>query len=193
MTCHRQDGDILVRPLSLDDAPALHQAVRNSISSLSQWLPWCHAAYSLSDAEGWVAHCVDAWERRAEFPLGIFSSKSGEVLGGAGLNHINHVHRSANLGYWVGEPHCGKGVATRAAALAAAIGFEDLEFVRLEIVTLSRNLASRRVAAKLGATCEAEARNRLMFQGKPATAVVYSLIPGDMAANIGLVQELRIS
>jgi RimJ/RimL family protein N-acetyltransferase len=183
MTYHRHDGDILVRPLTIEDAPALHQAVRSSIGSLSYWLPWCHSAYSLSDAEAWVAHCIGAWEHRAEFPLGIFSSNSGDILGGAGLNHVNHVHRSANVGYWVGEPHCGKGVATRAVALAVSIGFEDLELVRLEIVALSQNQASQRVAEKLGATCEGVARNRLMFQGKPATAVVYSLIPGDMAAK----------
>jgi RimJ/RimL family protein N-acetyltransferase len=41
-----------------------------------------------------------------------------------------------------------------------------------------------RVAEKLGASPEGVARNRLMLRGQPANAVVYSLIPGDMAAEI---------
>jgi RimJ/RimL family protein N-acetyltransferase len=47
---------------------------------------------------------------------------------------------------------------------------------------LAHNLASRRVAEKLGATRGAETRNRLVFRGQPASAIVYSLVPGDVAA-----------
>ena len=178
-TTHRHDDDIVLRPYAAADAPALHAAVRDSLASLSHWLPWCHADYSLADAEAWIAHCMQAWEDRTEFPFGIFDRRSGEVLGGVGLNRVNRVDRSANLGYWVGEAHRGRGIATRAVTGAAAIGFGELGLVRLEIVALTDNLASQRVAEKAGATREAEARNRLIFQGRPARAVVYSLIPGD--------------
>jgi RimJ/RimL family protein N-acetyltransferase len=184
MTRHRQHDDILVRPLAADDAPALHATVRDSMASLSQWFPWCHPGYSLTDAQARIAYCIDAWERRAEFAFGIFSASGGALLGCAGLNRIDHTHRSANLGYWVGERYRGRGTATMAAASVASIGFEHLGLVRLEIVTLTVNHASMRVAERLGATREGVARNRLMLQGQPANAVVYSLIPGDMAAEI---------
>jgi ribosomal-protein-serine acetyltransferase len=46
-------------------------------------------------------------------------------------------------------------------------------------VTLPGNISSQRVAEKIGATREAEARNRLIVQGTPTAAVVYSLVPGD--------------
>src|SRR5690606_25989665 len=142
-----------------------------SIDSLSYWLPWCYSGYSLRDAEEWVAHCIMAWENRTEFPLGIFDSQSRDFLGGTGLNRINAADRSANLGYWVSEPHRGKGIATRAVALAASIGFEDLGCVRLEIVALPHNRSSQRVAEKLGAIREVEARNKLIFQGQPTAGV----------------------
>lgn len=183
MTNHRRLGDILVRPLSKGDAPALYATVRSSIASLSQSFPWCHAGYSLADAETRVAQCMDAWERHSEFPFGVFNANGPDLLGCAGLNHVNRICRSANIGYWVGEPYRGLGIAASAASMVASIGFEDLGFVRLEIVTLPHNLPSRRVAERLGATREVEARNRLMFQGHPTAAVVYSLIPEDMAAE----------
>ncbi len=40
--------------------------------------------------------------------------------------------------------------------------------------------SSQRVAATLGATLECEARNRLLFQGAPHHAFVYSLVPEDV-------------
>jgi RimJ/RimL family protein N-acetyltransferase len=182
MTALLAQGNILVRPLLDDDTAALHRAVRASLASLSYWLPWCHANYSEADAAEWIAYSMRAWEAGTGFPLGVFD-QSGELIGGTGLSHVDRTSNMANIGYWVSAPHCGKGVATTAARLAARIGFEDLGFTRLEIVVLTENLASHRVAMKLGATRETEARNRLMFQGRPANAVVYSLIPGDLAAS----------
>lgn len=180
MEFQRRAHGLLVRPLGEGDAPALHAAVRVSIDSLSHWLPWCHPDYSLADAEAWVAYAEAAWARQSEFPLAVFDDTSGEFIGCTGLSQVNGVHRSANLGYWIGEPHRGRGIATHAVTLAAAIAFEELDLVRLEIVVLPDNRASQRVAEKIGATREVEARNRLMFQGRPSGAVVYSLIPGDL-------------
>lgn len=172
--------DVLVRPLTAADTMPLYQAVRDSLDSLSYWLPWCHAGYSPSDAAEWISHCLQSWQDKTEFPLGIFGT-AGEFLGGVGLNHIDRANNLANIGYWVSAPHRGKGVASTAAMLAARLGFEQLGFTRLEIVVLPHNLASQRVAEKLGATREAEARNRIIFQGQPASAIVYSLVPGDIA------------
>ena len=171
--------DILVRPLMPGDAPALHAAVRASLASLSQWFPWAHPAYALADAEARIAQCVAARERGEEHAFGIFAS-DGELLGCTGLNQINARQRSANLGYWVGEAQCGQGIATRAAAQAAAFGFGDLELVRIEIVALPDNAASQRVAEKLGALREGVFRNRVVLADRARDAVVFSLVPGDL-------------
>ena len=175
---YRQDG-ILLRPLVREDAESLVRAVRESMASLSYWFPWCHAGYALSDARQWIEHGLASWETRTEFPLGIFDA-GGEVLGGTGINHIDRVHNLGNLGYWVRDSARKRGVATTAARGAALMGFDVVGLTRLEIVALPHNAASQRVAEKLGAVREAEARNRVQFQGRPAAAVVYSLIPGDL-------------
>lgn len=182
MVHHRQRGDIVVRPFAAGDAPALLAAVRGSIASLSYWFPWCHAGYCLADAEARVSHCIDAWEAGTGFSFGIFSTSDEELLGCTGLTGVDRIRQSANLGYWVGEPYRGLGVATSAAALAASIGWEDLGLVRLEIVALPQNLASLRVAEKLGARREAQVRDGLVFQGRPAAGIVHSLSLSDMAA-----------
>jgi RimJ/RimL family protein N-acetyltransferase len=180
MTAPLAHGDLLIRPHTAGDTLPLYRAVRASIDSLSYWLPWCHAGYSETDAADWIAYCQQAWEARREFPLGIFD-RSGELLGGVGLGRVDRANNMANLGYWVTASHRGKGIASGAAGLAARMGFGQLGFTRIEIVVLVDNIASHQVAEKLGAMRETEARNRLMFQGRPANAVVYSLVPGDLA------------
>lgn len=175
MQIQRRDGDILIRPLGAADAPALCAAVQDSVESLSCWFPWCSREYSLADAQAHVARCTVTWKRGTEYGFGIFAGADPVLAGMVGLSGLHHVARSANLGYWVGERHRGRGVATRAAALVASIAFEELALERLEVVMLPHNAASRRVAERLGAVYEAQVDGRLLFQGKPAAALVYVL------------------
>jgi RimJ/RimL family protein N-acetyltransferase len=172
-------GDFAIRPLAAGDAPALHDAVRASIESLSHWFPWARRDYGPADAESRIAHCLAARERGEEFAFGIFDG-NGRLLGCVGLNQFDPEKRSANLGYWIGETHRGRGLATDAARRVAAFGFGEIGLARIEIVTLPDNAASQRVAAKLGATREGIVRNRLVLHGEAADAVVFSLVARDL-------------
>jgi ribosomal-protein-serine acetyltransferase len=101
----------------------------------------------------------------------------GNFLGGAGLNKINREHNFANLGYWVRQSRQRRGVASGATRLLAGFGFATLGLTRIEIVAVSDNLPSQRVAEKAGAQFECLARNRLVIRGVPLAAKVYSLVP----------------
>ncbi len=172
-------SEYVVRRLQPDDAASLLSAVRASLPALAHEMPWCREDYALADAVAWISFAQGAWSSGAEFPLGIFESASGSVVGGTGINQINAVHRTGNIGYWVSAPHRGRGVATLAARQAARLGFGQLGLTRLEIVVLPGNVASQRVAHALGATLECTARNRLHVRGQAHDALVYSLTPED--------------
>ena len=170
----------IVRRFQPTDAPSFYAAVRESIDELSYWMPWCSKDYSMSDAQAWMQTTSDMWAAGAEYPLGIFDTTTGAVVGGSGVNHINRAYRIGNIGYWVSSKRTGQGIARFAARQSALLGFGELGLTRLEIVVLTHNKASQRVAEAVGATLECEARNRLYFQGAPHSALVYSLVPEDL-------------
>jgi ribosomal-protein-serine acetyltransferase len=182
------DSEYLVRRLEPADAPSMFAAVKASLPELAYWMPWCTEDYAIKDAESWIQFTQEAWSKRTEFPLGIFEARTGCVVGGTGVNHINSAYRIGNIGYWVSTPHVGRGVARFAARQAALLGFGKLGLTRLEIIALTHNIASQRVALSLGATRECEARNRLYFHGRPHDAVVYSLVPDDTTSWVSRVQ-----
>lgn len=177
------EHDYIVRRFEPADAPSMLAAVRASLPDLAYWMPWCRQDYALDDAVAWIRFTQEAWSQGREFPLGIIEARSGAVVGGTGINHINQANRIGNLGYWVSTPHTGRGVARFAARQAIMLGFGTLGLTRLEIVALTQNLASQRVAESLGATRECVARNRLSFHGQPRDAVVYSLVPADIPSQ----------
>ena len=174
------EGPLLLRPWRSDDAPALHEAVQESLESVGRWLPWCQAGYGLDDAHAWIRHCREGWAADKHFAFGVFQRGCGALLGSVGLNQLNPMHRSAAMGYWVRQSRQRQGVAQQAARLAARFGFEALRLVRIEIVVLPDNHASRRTAEQAGARLEAIARQRLYVRDVARDAAVYALLPGDL-------------
>lgn len=174
------EGDVLVRPWVQGDVESLAAAVRESQESLVRWLPWAHAGYGEPEAREWIAQAARLWDQGLEYPFGVFSAASGELLGGVGLDSLHPRHRFANLGYWVRRSRRRRGVASTAARLAARFGFEHAGLVRIEIVAALGNHASRRVAERAGARLEGVARNRLVLYDRNVEAALYSLLPEDL-------------
>ncbi len=103
-----------------------------------------------------------------------------------GLNFFNRVHQMANLGYWVRTSAVGRGTATLAACLVARFGFAQLGLHRIEILAAVDNIASQRVAEKVGAVREGVLRKRLLINGESHDAVMLSLLPEDVGLSAGL-------
>lgn len=48
------DGKISIRPWQESDANGLFEAVRESIDSISTWLPLCYPEYSIDESSSWI-------------------------------------------------------------------------------------------------------------------------------------------
>ncbi len=175
------DGDILVRPLELTDEESLFAAVRESIPEVSPWLAWCHKDYSIEETREFLRSRAEKSQGDEWYSFGIFDRRNGEeFLGGVGLNFINRVHQFGNLGYWVRTSAAGKGIASKASRLVARFGFEEIGLHRIEILAAVSNIASQRVAEKIGAVREGVLRKRLVIRGESQDAVMFSLISEDL-------------
>lgn len=73
---------------------------------------------------------------------GLLGIRSGEEKPGRGAQ--------AELGYWIGRPHWGRGYATAAARIAIDLAFRDLVTERLTAMCLDTNAASWRILEKVG-------------------------------------------
>jgi RimJ/RimL family protein N-acetyltransferase len=173
-------GGLCLRPLRHSDADAFAAAALESQATVGQWLPWCHAGYSLEEARQWLQACERNLEAGTAYSMGIFPEDGELLLGGIGINQINREHNFAQVGYWIRQSQQGRGIAPRALGMIAGFGFNVLGLTRLEIMVQDGNHGSRRVAEKAGATFDGLLKNRLMVRGTPCADAMYSLTPGDM-------------
>ena len=168
--------NIGIRIFRNDDVISFFEAATESNEHMQEFMPWCHKKYSVDESEAWVTSRCSAWDNKEEYSFVIFSRSDGELLGGVGINEINSMHKIGNIGYWVRKNALNSGVATEAVSLVSKYGFSTSEFNRLEIVMLPNNVASRKVAEKVGAKYEGILQKRLVVYGKSLDACLYSLV-----------------
>ncbi|MDR0362441.1 MAG: GNAT family N-acetyltransferase [Planctomycetota bacterium] len=126
--------------------------------------------YAREDAENWLARVKT--ETR---PCNMAIEWRGELVGGIGIEPMADVHSgTAELGYWLGEPYWGKGIATRAAGLIISYAFDELLFIRLQASVFAGNPASCRVLEKNGFVREGVLRKHIRKNGRIRDAFLYA-------------------
>lgn len=136
---------ITLRPLELSDASQLATLANNKNiwDNLRDYIPF---PYSVHDAESFIT------QTKQENPKQNFGIEyKGEICGVIGVITQNDVYRkTAEIGYWIGEPYWGKGIATKAIALITHYGFEQLALIRIHAGVFEYNISSMKVLEKNG-------------------------------------------
>jgi RimJ/RimL family protein N-acetyltransferase len=118
----------------------------------------------------------------------------GALVGGIGYVPGKDVERcSAEVGYWIGEPYWGRGLATAALLALGGLVARRGGFTRLFALPFAANVASRRVLEKAGFALDAVLRRSAVKAGVVVDQCLYSLLlpeeptgtPGPEGGPIG--------
>ncbi len=172
---------VRIRPYQPADLSRLHAAIRESVAEVTPWLPDLAAGLELDGLKRWLDAQAGDRLLGTSYHFAIVSATDDAFLGGCGLTNLNRRHLFANLYYWIRSSGTRRGAASAAVRQAARFGFEQAGLHRIEIVVDCRNLASLRAAEKAGATREGVLRSRLRGTDTSCDAVMFSLIPADLA------------
>lgn len=130
--------------------------------------------YTLADAEWYVNDCAANSETRQCLRAIVVD---GEVVGSVGVYLQNDVGcKNAELGYWLGEPFWGQGIATAAIKELCAFVFHHYDVVRIYAEPFADNTGSRRVLEKAGFVLEGTLRNSVFKNGEFHDSCIYALL-----------------
>ena len=163
---------VVLRRLCKDDADALVQYGDNrSIwRNLRDAFP---SPYTLDAARDWIETSTTVDEFRYSFAIAI----DGEVTGMVGVIPKSEVHcKTAELGYWIGEPFWGRGLVTEAVGLICQFAFSELGVARVEAYVYEWNPASGRVLEKNGFELEGRQRKSVFKDGELIDQFVYAKV-----------------
>lgn len=187
MPSTRIDGShVYIRPPRRGDE---RQWVRLRHASRDFLIPWepswpSDAATPAAYRRRYRRFCED-WRARTGFAFFVFEQGSDRLLGGITLSNVRRgVSQSGSIGYWMGEPHAGKGHMSEAVALVLYFSFETLGLNRVEAACLLHNEASRRLLRKLGFKEEGIARRYLCINGKWQDHMTHAILHGDPRPSV---------
>jgi RimJ/RimL family protein N-acetyltransferase len=161
----------VIRSWSLNDAPAVQRYAnnRNIWINLRDLFPH---PYTLDDAQGFLRHVL------TEDPITTFAiARPSEAIGCIGLRMGCDVHRkTAEMGYWLGEPFWGQGIMSEAVAALARFAFETFDLNRIYAEPFANNPASARVLEKAGFVREARLSANVFKDGKRLDSFLYARV-----------------
>jgi RimJ/RimL family protein N-acetyltransferase len=129
---------------------------------------------------------MQRWGSGAEAELVIADAASGEPLGMVSLRVAERDPGLGAVGYWLLAAARGRGAATLAVRLVARWAFDVLGVQRLELTTAPDNLASQRVAERVGFTREGVLRGLVATENAGRRDnVMFSLLPAEMSPVVG--------
>jgi [ribosomal protein S5]-alanine N-acetyltransferase len=138
-------GEIELRPLTVNDLPRMALLANNELISQNLRDGFPHP-YSLADAENFF----EKYKEHLSIILFAITYK-GEYTGNISLMPCEDIYRkSAEIGYFIGEPYWNKGITTIAVNLIVDHGFSSLGIVRIHTGVFEYNIASQRVLEKCG-------------------------------------------
>jgi [ribosomal protein S5]-alanine N-acetyltransferase len=128
--------------------------------------------YTTGDARNWLENVVGC-KPETNFAIDV----AGEAVGGIGFTLQPDVtHRSAEIGYWLGEEFWGRGIATEALIAVSNHAFSNYDICRLYAHVFEWNRASARVLEKAGYEFEGRLRKSVTKEGQTIDQLMYAMI-----------------
>ena len=160
-----------IRKWKIEDAADLAKLLNNKhiLNNLRDGLPY---PYTQQDAEEYIEAMLSA-DSTKTFAFAI--TVDDKAVGSIGVFRCDNIHfRTAEVGYYVGEPYWGKGIGTSAVKLACDYVFENTDIIRIFAEPFAHNTASCQILEKAGFQYEGLLRQNAVKNGKILDMKMYA-------------------
>lgn len=136
-----------IRKWRIEDKNSLAEMLNNKNvqNNLRDGIPY---PYTADDAQEFISAMLSA-DKTKTFAFAITADDT--VIGSIGVFRCDNIHsRTAELGYYIGEPYWGMGLTTSAVKQICEYVFEHTDIIRIFAEPFAYNTASCRVLEKSG-------------------------------------------
>lgn len=166
--------EISLRPLQVDDAGDIYNAIDTQREYLGRWLPFVAFSDSVAVTQKFVDSAVDAEDKTYTI------RKGDQFIGLIGFKATDKANCKTEIGYWLSKDYQGQGIMTRAVERLCRYAFEELSINRVQIKCAVGNAPSSNIPKRLGFQFEGiERAGELFADGSFVDIEVYSLLKNE--------------
>lgn len=188
MTTHlhsqpRYTKRLMIRPFRRRDVAELHEAVAVSLDDLQPWLPWVEG-YDRGTALRFVRESVAAWSEGRAFDFTIRTVDNPKRhIGNVSVWPTSQQNHIGEVGYWIRSDEIGRGYGGEATARATQIAFEEMGLHKVQLRIAVGNVASDRIAEKLGFVQEGILRDEVKIGGRWLDHTIWSMLEEEWLSH----------
>ena len=169
-----RSGEILLRPLALDDQVSI--AISANDRDIQRWFP-LPFPYTESHANSWVKDSIQRQSNGSGFVSVI--DYQDKFCGLLDVKRVEWIGKTCEISYWIALGARRQNLASTSLAMMAQYLMNNINFNRIEVRISTENSASQGVAIKAGFFREGIARNAGITNSGQTDLVIYSKIPSD--------------
>ncbi|PAV32681.1 GNAT family N-acetyltransferase [Leuconostoc lactis] len=158
---------LILRPVQPDDAEAMFDYLRDEETVRFITVPPVKTVTEVLENSIQSYFMLD--------PIGKWAIVYDQKMVGTIDLRLNEAHRQAEIGYVLNKRYWGQGIMPEAAQAILAVGFDQLQLVRIFSEHDTRNPKSGRVMTKIGMQQEGVALKSQIIKGEIVDMVHYAI------------------
>ncbi|HUV13430.1 MAG TPA: GNAT family N-acetyltransferase [Acidobacteriota bacterium] len=172
---------VLIRRIRLGDADPILRLINDK--EIVRWTIQIPHPYPADGAMKFIRTCQRKWRRGEAFVFAETLKESREFIGVISLSNVALKHGCAELGFWTGKPHWGKGFTSEAVGLTLRFAFEELGLHRIYASTFEPNVGSKKVLEKNGFKLEGVMREAVVRYDQRHDFLNYGILSQEFSAE----------
>jgi len=164
-------------PAALEQVPELVRLLNDP--TISRWTSHVAYPYTRAHARTWLLRARRERRQGSALYLSIIRRSDRALVGGVGLHQVHEAAACAEIGYWLGRPFRGEGIATEAVDLLTRVGLRRLRLHRIEALVFPPNRASREVLRRCGFRYEGRIRDEIRKGRRWYTTLLFARLSTD--------------
>ena len=141
-------SDAGYRTLTPDDAPALYDAIVETLDDLKRVCTWPHLPLSVESQRTWLEQCAEKQARGERIEYGLF--EGDRLLLTTAFTATGP--QEAEVGYWTRRSAQRQGLTKTAVSTLCTAIFDGTPIIHLHAQCNTNNVASRRILESCGFT-----------------------------------------
>ncbi len=164
---------LILRKITVNDAQDIFEYA--SDKEIDRYLAWDYHK-SIDDSNKYIEEVLKKYSDDLPGGWGIVHKQENKLIGTCGYLFINQNNKFADIGYALSRKYWNKGIVTEAVEEVIRHSFERLNVNRIQIHSVVKNIASSRVAEKVGMKFEGILRERFIMKGRFVDTKIYSIL-----------------
>lgn len=162
---------LILRPFTLNDTHILCQLTNDSC--LAKWTQSFSKPFTLKRAERWLQRTIAETEQLINITLSVRLKNDGTLIGAVSVK-LQEVD-NAEIGYWLGSAHHGKGYCVEAVREVIRFAFSEFNLSRISGHCDCNNLASAQVMIQSGMQLSEQTHTPVIINGKSVALNTYEI------------------